>query len=87
MNYGSEEEKVALGGMGALTLAEVPEVACNVGEETGESTVELAEALAGDGAGLSVDAVVRSIDDVEEELGEGLEMVGGSCEGIEGDDD
>lgn len=67
-----EEEDVALGGVGALALAEIPEVWGDLSEEAGVGVFELPEAFAGDGAGVAVDAVIGAVGDGEEELDEAL---------------
>lgn len=83
-----EEKKVALCDVGALGLGEGPEVAGGVGKEAREGGLELAEALAGSGAGLAVRTVIRAVGDCEEGFHEGLEESGGgSVEwGVEGGD-
>lgn len=67
-----KEEDVALGGVGALALAEIPEVWGDLGEEAGVGVFKLAEAFTGDGAGVAVDAVIGAVGDGEEELNEAL---------------
>lgn len=71
---GGEEEGVSGGGVGAFQLGEGPEVSGGVGEEEGEGKLELAEALARDGAGAAVGPVIRAVGDHEEDLDQGLDL-------------
>lgn len=49
--------------MGSLVLAEGPEVANHVGEQTRLGALQFPEAFAGDGPGLTVRAEIGAVDD------------------------
>lgn len=68
----SEKQNVALRRVGPLVLAQAPEVAGNVGEQTRARSLQFSQALARHGTCLPVRAMVRAVDDDQQQFNQAL---------------